>query len=375
MGEYYRLPERDNYEKSNNDVFNDNYDDYVDGLWIIRWFEENVTDDEIVVEWTYATNEEYDRYWEAYLKDLPEVRFRLYATYNGPGFFGEWKYGCSTNFYAVIEDYYFQQYLLEFPEKVEVFEEIGWYEGWGVEALYSSRGELLYLYEEIEAYDKYLDEQEYTTYTKYILRVRESVTMEEKESPYVESSAVYYRNPDAGYGLGYATYFEGKYGEDHTIHVLLEEALMEYASYTATYRICMDEFTDEERREAEAASSIHKIMRFYKRDEHGEIIEEYLYEDITVADNLVSYGALYEALSRIGGYEVNGDVMHFSFTGIDGRRYECAYLEEVPCRDSTGRMTFGRGCYVAGERCAGEYGRFTSEEVYELTGLELDAYQ
>lgn len=98
--------------------------------------------------------------------------------------------------------------------------------------------------------------------------------------------------------------------------------------------------------------------------------EEIIYYDNIIANGLrISYGSLYEILKR-EGYDVSGDVWHYTFTGIDGVEYEISYeFADYEYENGVGYY------YIAdGEKTPMDaYFRssFYIYDIKEMTGLEL----
>ena len=157
-----------------------------------------------------------------------------------------------------------------------------------------------------------------------------------------------------------------------------DEMLAEYITTILDYRYDTSLVTEEQ---IDAALADYEMRVGIYR---GDAVDRELYEpekieyyDDIIANKYyygISFGSLYEILRR-EGFDVSGDVWHYSFTGADGSVYEISY-DFIDSLYTDYDYTPRDGYYYLrdGEvQTMGAYfhNHFTVREIEELTGLKL----
>lgn len=157
-----------------------------------------------------------------------------------------------------------------------------------------------------------------------------------------------------------------------------DEMLKRYMITALIYRFdVIDSFSDEQ---------IAKTLADYDRRigiYHGTQSDRKYYEPnkITYYDDIIakeygdiSFGAMYEIL-RHEGFELTGDLWHYSFTGSDGNVYEISYYFWGYPYTAGNEITGGYYYLKSGEKTPLDgleyYSFFSVEEVEKMTGLRL----
>lgn len=303
-----------------------------------EWFRENIADMTVAVSKDYTETEDDDgnpcRVWSAHLKGFPQVEFELisYVTY---GLFPD--YSLKTTYYTEMGDYYLDEYKREYPGALNGFEftESGYQDTINIVGIYDEIDEIEDMCDRFSHLSEYLSEQPYPVSVTYSLAYREPLTFTYTGAdPYVEYA---YRDTYVWETAAFKSPVqEAPAAEDlylmtdvmETEEALRTKAEERFAEYAVTYRLEMDQFTEEQ---LESAVDYDAEYRFMITRPDGK---ELCYPDLTLRySDSMTFGCLYEVLMREGTYDVSGTPEAFTFTAADGAECTFSYTYRLPASD------------------------------------------
>ena len=277
-----------------------------------EWFKENVVDETIAVSRDYTerkSEEGYtDRVWSAHLKDKHEIEFELisHPTYN---LFMD--YTMETTYHLEMGKYYLDHYLEEYPGSLDGLDirESNHQHMLDISGIYDTHGEIRELCSELNCLEDYIARQEFPCSVEYSLAYREPLT---------------FLNTSAPHGTAYRDTYV--FETDNT-ESLEQSALKAFATYAATYRLATDQFTPEQLRDAVNANGNYRFT--ITRTDGTELCYPGLL--LRYSDSM-TFGCLYEVLSREGTYDVTGSPEEFTFTSAGGRTCSFSYFYHAPSK-------------------------------------------
>ena len=319
------------------------------------WFKENIADETIAVSRDYLErkneNGYTDRVWKAHLKDLPEVEFELISQ-AGYSLFPT--YNMKTTYHLEMGKYYLSRYLDDNPGALDSLEisESSYNSIMYISATYDTGNEIADFCRQLEYLDNYLLDQEYPCQIQYGLAYREPLTYPEGNrtgnllyyDTYVsETGGTVQRNDSTDSG---DDSFSGSPSES-----LCRRAEDAFAHYAAVYRLNLDQFTEEQLKDAVNADSDYRFT--ITRPDGTQLCYPELL--LRYSDEM-SFGTLYEVLLRERNYQVTGTPEHFSFTSVNGSICSFSY---------SNYRTSGKGTESTGTGSSGYF-------YYQSDGMEVN---
>ena len=327
----------------------------------IKWFQETYVDEKLVVSRDYTERKNSsgytDKVWKAHLKELPEVEFEL-ISHKYYSLFTQ--YDLKTSYELEMASYYLEQY-----QKLQDVETESLYnEKLAINGIYHTVQEMENLCKELGDFDDYVREQKYPCSIRYGVAYAEPLTFVSKEEdPSVMDHETY-------------VYEDGDSRRDPEEDGELEEVLGKmaekyFAAYTITYRIEMEQFTEEE---LERAADWRANYRFTViRPDEMEIC----YPELVLCDTGgMSFGCLYEVLKR-EEIPVTGTPEEFTFTNTDSEvcSFSYAYKEPLLVTDYGEKKKLSDIFYYlsnGNQVVLSQTPDITMEQFHSLTGLEFE---
>lgn len=275
-----------------------------------QWFKENVVDETIAVSKDYTERKNdagyTDRVWSAHLKDKPEIEFELisHATYS---LFMD--YTMETTYHLQMGKYYLGHYLEEYPDALDGFDikESNHQYMLDISGIYDTYGEIRELGSELKQLENYITGQEFPCSMQYSLAYREPLTFLNENSPY-----------------GAAYHDTWVFGTDDADSIE-RKAQEEFARYAATYRLETEQVPSEQLQDAVNTNGNYRFT--ITRADSMELCYPEL---LLSSSDSMTFGCLYEVLSREGTYDAAGTPEEFTFTSAVGRSCSFSYSYHAP---------------------------------------------
>lgn len=286
-----------------------------------EWFKENIADERIAVsrDYTERKNEEgyTDRVWNAHLAALPEVEFELISV-AGYSLFPS--YTMETTYHLEMGRYYLSRYGNDHSGTLDQLEitESGADYCLRINGIYDTTAEISTICRQIGALDDYIGVQKYPCMIQCGLAYREPLT-------YLVGN----RTDKAASRSSYVWETGGTVQETHSAKskatgmlsdTLQRKAKRAFAEYAAIYRVSMEQFTEEELRDAVNADSDHRFT--VTRPDGMQLCYPEL---ILMYFDQMSFGTLYEVLLREGSFQAEGTPNSFTFTSVSGAQCSFSY--------------------------------------------------
>ena len=287
------------------------------------WFKENIADETIAVSKDYTEREnEYgytDHVWNAYLKDLPEVKFEL-ISHAGYSLFPT--YDMETTYHLEMGKYYLEHYLDENPGALNYLEisENGYSDVMYISGVYDTKDEIADFCRQLEHLDNYILDQKYPCRFLYGLAYREPLTYPDGNTSGTLLRNDTYVSEAGGTALENDSEQDGNSSFESPSESLRRSAEESFAHYAAVYRLNLDLFTEEQLKDAVNADSDYRFT--ITRPDGTQLC----YPELLLRhSDEMSFGTLYEVLLREGNYQLTGSPEAFTFTSADGSIYSFSY--------------------------------------------------
>ena len=232
-----------------------------------------------------------DRVWNVRMKDKTKLSFEVVSNEAyGRESVDHW---LTTNYDHVYGKYYFEQYQKN--ESTSFFFDKEGSSAW-LKTKYLNRTKLNEAISEAWNINEYIKSQNHFLEPTYEFKIISPL-----DQVYEENDTTYWTHE-----------FTSK-------EELLEAVTCSYALYCAKYRLNINEFKDQELRDWIASDNRSDIVQIVREDGTYEI-----YDDLIFKSSGISFGTLYEVLSR-NGFHTEGTPERFSVVGIHNDEYEFSY--------------------------------------------------